>query len=71
MKFKYNGRTKYTDIGAGVDDICLFCSLFESDCPLMGALGINLVYPSADKITIKECPIYEPIDIDELLNKNS
>lgn len=71
MKFKYNLKTKYTDIGAGADDICLFCSLFESDCPLMDALAINLVYPSANTITIEECPMYEPADIEGLLNKNS
>jgi hypothetical protein len=70
MKFKYNFETKLTEIGAETDDICLFCSLFEEDCPLMGGLEINLVYPSANRITIAECPMYEPIDIEELLNKS-
>ena len=62
MRFRYNSETALTDISIGTKDICLFCSL-QSYCPLMGALETNLVYPSADKLTIKECPVYTPLDI--------
>lgn len=63
MKFKYKNDIKLTEVSAETDDICLFCSLFD-DCPLLGALSTNLVYPSADRITIEECPIYEPLVLD-------
>lgn len=59
MKFRYNDDTKVTDIWAETDDICLFCALFDY-CPLLGALEINLVYPSADRITVAACSIYHP-----------
>lgn len=70
MNFKYNSETKLTEIGAETDDICLFCSLLDY-CPFIGALETNLVYPSADRLTIEDCPIYEPIDLADELNNNS
>lgn len=63
MKFDYDDITGLTDVRVETDDICLLCSLLEY-CPLMGALETNLVYPSANKLTIQECSIYEPIRIE-------
>lgn len=63
MNFEYNSDTGITEVAVGLDDICLFCNLLEY-CPLIGALETNLVYPSADKITIQECSIYEQINED-------
>lgn len=64
MRFKYISEEGITEVLAGKDDICLMCKLFDY-CPLLGALEINLVYPAADKLTIKDCPIYDPEDISE------
>lgn len=62
MIFKYNSESKLTECKAEVTDICVLCNLFDG-CPLVGALEINLVYPSASSLTIEDCPIFERIDI--------
>lgn len=63
MQFEYNSKEGITEVAAETSDICLFCSLFDY-CPLVGALETNLVYPSADRITVVDCPIYEPMVLD-------
>ena len=57
MYFEYKEKEGYTEVSAETNDICVMCKLFDS-CPLLGALETNLVYPSADIITIENCPIY-------------
>ena len=59
MKFEYLEDEGITSIMAETDDICVICKFFDY-CPLIGALETNLVYPSANRITIEECPIFAP-----------
>lgn len=63
MQFQYNSDEGITEVSVETDDICLFCSLLDS-CPLAGALATNLVYPSANRLTIEDCPIYDPMLLD-------
>ena len=58
MKFEYLEQEGITEVSTDLDDKCTLCKNFDV-CPLLGALEINLVYPSADKLTIEECPIFE------------
>jgi len=67
MRFQYDDVSDYTDIYASVNDVCVLCRHFDV-CPLMEAIGSNLVYPSADKLTIAECPMFEMETIEESEN---
>ena len=57
MNFKYDEEEGITEVVAEVEDVCLMCANFD-DCPLIQALSINLVYPSASNLTIEQCPLY-------------
>lgn len=59
MYFEYLEEEGYTEVSAETSDICVMCKLFDT-CPLISALEINLVYPSADKLHIEDCPLYIP-----------
>lgn len=64
MFFDYIEDEDYTQVSAEVDDKCVLCALFDN-CPLITALGLNVVYPSADKISIEECSLYYPETLDD------
>ena len=64
MQFEYLEEEGITEIATDMDDKCTFCRNFDI-CPLLGALEINLVYPSADKLTVEDCPLF---DFEELTN---
>ena len=65
MQFQYISEEGITEVSAETSDKCFMCQLFDA-CPLVGALEINLVYPSADKLTIEDCPIFEMVDIGDM-----
>lgn len=63
MYFKYNEEEDITEVWTETDDICVTCKYFDY-CPLMAAFENNVVYPSANTLTIEECSMYE-LYIDE------
>lgn len=64
MKFEYLSDEGITRIQPNIEDKCSLCDTFE-DCPLIQALTINLVYPSAYKLQIKDCPMFNLTKIHE------
>lgn len=46
------------------DDECLMCNIFDY-CPLIIALRMGVVHPSAETITIEGCPLCDKADASE------
>ena len=60
MYFEFNEAENRTIVTAETDDVCVLCSLFDY-CPFIGALESHVVYPSAELLSIEDCPMYCPI----------
>ena len=58
MEFEYLEKEGITKVTAETTDRCFLCDNFE-DCPLLGALETNIVYPSAEYLEINECPMFK------------
>ncbi|MCD7779643.1 MAG: hypothetical protein LUH05_03095 [Candidatus Gastranaerophilales bacterium] len=72
MYFEYNETTGVTDVCVEVEkDICAEC-IIRQECPLLNSLSLNIVYPSAMKLELKDCLFYrEYVDIEGEENEES
>ena len=59
MYFEYDEEEGYTNVITEVTDKCVLCHLFDN-CPLIKAMELNIVYPSAEGLIIEECSLYTP-----------
>lgn len=58
MFFEYDAEIGETAVITEIEDACAFCKNYD-DCPLINALEINFVYPSASNLTVERCAFYE------------
>jgi hypothetical protein len=64
MNFEFDKKSKQTICIAETSDSCVTCDLFDV-CPLVLAIRLHVVYPSAETITLEGCPMFEPVTPDE------
>lgn len=64
MNFKFDKKSNQTICIAETSDSCVMCDLFDI-CPLVLAIRLHVVYPSAETITLEGCPMFEKVDISE------
>ena len=63
MDFNYDEKTDTTNLTAYKDlDICCKCpKIIRNNCPLLHCLKDNYVYPSAQKLIMSDCSLYNLI----------
>ncbi len=63
MDFNYDEKTDTTNLTAYKEiDICCKCpKIIRNNCPLLHCLKDNYVYPSAQKLIISECKLFDLI----------
>ena len=63
MDLNYDEKTDTTNLTAYKEiDICCKCpKIIRNNCPLLHCLKDNYVYPSAQKLIISECKLFDLI----------